>query len=230
MPNHIKNRITFNTSIDIVEQIFQIFNTHVKATLRKSYDGNIVCENQDKSLGWFDLKTGLFHQRDKEDVLGLPEGYEMEISPARNVFPDFEKIIPPPDTEEYKAVANSENMHNSNNWYNWNRANWGTKWNSYEHNKEAFNVFTFETAWSGVPNLIKKMSESFPEVEILYEYADEDTGYNCGEITFLKGEIIQDITPKSGSKEAYELAFKLRPCNKEYYELVDGKYMSKDDA
>lgn len=114
-------------------------------------------------------------------------------------------------------------------WYDWSIANWGTKWNTYECERESYATFTFETAWSGILNMIQRMSAGCPGIQIRYEYADEDIGYNCGEYTLLDGEIIHENTPEGGSREAYELAFKLRPEYRDYYELKDGVYVGKED-
>ncbi|MNL31048.1 hypothetical protein D3C87_1528170 [compost metagenome] len=113
-------------------------------------------------------------------------------------------------------------------WHDWSCKNWGTKWNSYECNKISKNVYEFDTAWSGVYDLINKMSVQFPDVKIEYEYSDEDTGSNCGYATFIngKGEFIR---LKSQSKEAYDLAFKLRPDNLQNFELIGGNWISKDE-
>jgi hypothetical protein len=113
-------------------------------------------------------------------------------------------------------------------WYGWSVENWGTKWNSSECEKISDTVFDFVTAWSGVPKLIEKMSCEFPDVKISYEYSDEDTGCNCGIGNYLNGEV-EFRRLENSSIEAYELAFKLRPDNKEYYQLVDGKYKYVDD-
>lgn len=59
---------------------------------------------------------------------------------------DFNNLITPSDTEWY---------HKDDNWYNWNIANWGTKWNAYDvvlneaiDNDHPFLGYTFTTAWS----------------------------------------------------------------------------------
>lgn len=108
-------------------------------------------------------------------------------------------------------------------WYDWCVENWGTKWNSYSCEKLDDNVFTFETAWSGVPKIIEAMSKGFPSVEFKYAFADEDTGNNVGLMIFKDGLINENI-PEGGSKEAYDMAFELHPDSKEYYELIDGEY------
>lgn len=115
-------------------------------------------------------------------------------------------------------------------WYSWNRENWGTKWNSYSNKKISDNEFEFETAWRGVEDLIRRLSEMFPNVTIEYKYADEDSGCNVGIGTFKRG--VGEITNfENLSKEAYDLYFELNPNEKEYYEWVDDnyKYVNEDN-
>jgi hypothetical protein len=108
-------------------------------------------------------------------------------------------------------------------WYDWSCKYWGTKWNSSECKKYADNVYDFTTAWSGVPDLIEKMSKAAPLVKIIYKYSDEDTGHNCGIGEYQNG-VIYFNKMEGGSKESYEMAFELRPDRKENYKLVDDGY------
>jgi len=124
--------------------------------------------------------------------------------------------------DEKELVARAIDCYNQTGyfyWYEWCPENWGTKWNSYSCNNLEDNIFTFETAWSGVPELLSKMLVDFPDVQIFYQYADEDTGSNCGQGYLPDCKELEDC-----SLSAYELAFELRPDDKEYYTLVDGKY------
>lgn len=108
-------------------------------------------------------------------------------------------------------------------WYEWSINNWGTKWNCYECKKISDTVYEFDTAWAGVPMLIELISKEFPEVKFKYEFSDEDTGANCGIAEYLNGEILFKKL-ENYSKEAYELAFKLKPEDKKYFKLVNDKY------
>lgn len=108
-------------------------------------------------------------------------------------------------------------------WYEWSIKHWGTKWNCSECEKIDENVFEFQTAWSGVPDLIEKMSCEFPSIKITYEWSDEDTGCNCG-IGQYHGDNANLIRLENSSKEAYELCFKLWPHKKENYQLVGDTY------
>ena len=108
-------------------------------------------------------------------------------------------------------------------WYEWSIATWGTKWNAYNQEFDEPNIIWFDTAWSGVPQLIQKLSEIFPDVEFHYAYADEDPGSNVGRGTFKNGEIDMDI-PENGSNEAFEIMFFVKPEMEEYFELTDEGY------
>lgn len=234
MPNHIKNRLIILGSKDQVKKVIDSFGTHHPAKLSRAYCGDIICKKSEKDrmrFGWFNERTGIFQQRDEEDVLGLPDGWEFETEEAFCHFPDFEKIIPPPKNIFRGDLGEAERVMCDNegrpNWYDWNRENWGTKWNCYNCKKQDDNIYTFETAWNGVPNLIEALSKMMPKIEFIYEYSDENVGYNVGSYT-MKNGITKKSVPEEGSKEAYDLSFKLRPDYREYYVLVDGEYEPKD--
>lgn len=237
MPNHIKNRIEVIGTNEQVKAFFEMFNTHVPSTLDLNYEGNTICikstpDSNNYSIGWLNETTGVFKRRGESDVNGLPDGWERRYTVPFDHFPDFNKVIPQPDNIFNGDLGAAEEAmclrEGRPTWYDWNNENWGTKWNSYSCHKESDNVFTFETAWKGVPNIVTKMSVLYPDVELIYEYADEDTGHNIGSYVFKNGWVKQNqIT--SGSREAYELAFKLRPEDSEYYQLVNGNYEYKED-
>lgn len=229
MPNYIKNRIIIHATPEICQSIFDKFNTRYEASLYTAHDNRVICKKEDASLfsvGWFNTKNGEFETREDGISIGIPEGWEMEIRKAFNHFPDFNKIIPYPDCDEYNDIPCQEAVRNSPNWWlTWNRKNWGTKWNSSECIQETYNSFTFVTAWNGVPKLMLELSKQNEGVEFEYEYADEDTGSNCGAFLFKNGEVKKSNEPLNDSLEAWELAFKLRPHYKKDYQLVDGKYV-----
>lgn len=93
------------------------------------------------------------------------------------------------------------------NWYRWCILNWGSKWNAYDsyitEQGDCCAAIKFFTAWSGVPNIINKLTEMFPTFTFEYKYADEDMGYNCGECYGNNGEFSFN-TFVGGSDEAME--------------------------
>lgn len=93
-------------------------------------------------------------------------------------------------------------------WYEWCNEHWGTKWNAYGYhalNSKA-DTMVFFTAWGSVPKLIAALSKRYPDQEIVYRWADEDLGYNVGEMTFKNGEEIDSDIPLNSSRTAYEMA------------------------
>lgn len=77
-----------------------------------------------------------------------------ELIGGPNCF-EFERLIPPP-AHMYRGDlihigARSDDRDFPCNWYSWNNANWGTKWNAYDvsHAVEADKaVISFDTAWA----------------------------------------------------------------------------------
>lgn len=232
MPNHVTSRIKLVGSEEKVREIIKKYGTEVPARLNLTADEEeIICKDSNKpdswSCGWYNPKTGIFitgHGDTRKEVQGLPEGWEMGITPAYTHFPDLDKVVPEPDEVKQTHGASGWNP----DWMAWRREHWGTKWNTYEPVKVSDNTFEFQTAWNGIPAIIKEMSKNFPDVYFIYMYADEDTGSNTGMGIFYNG--MGGVgTPENQSIEAYNLAFELNPHQKEYYELVDGQYRFTDE-
>lgn len=231
MPNHVKNRLVIFGTNDQVEEVFKKYNTHLEAQLSLTHNGDIVCFKEDGSVGWFNKSTGIFTTRENRDgVIGLPDGYKFRISPAKDIFPDFDKIIPHPRCDEYNDLPSQSVARNSPNWWmTWNRKYWGTKWGGYSYEQLKFGAYTFETAWNGVPDLMLELSKQNPELEFEYTYSDEDSGYNVGKYQFKAGEVLMALEPDGGTKEAYDICFELKPYEKEYYKLVGETYEYIDE-
>lgn len=229
MPNHVKNRLKINGTNQQIKEVFEKYNTHIEACINTAYDGDAICKNKLETkftVGWINLNTGVFKTRDENsERIGLPENWEIELSQPRNCFPDFDKIITHPRCDEYNDIPNQHAVCESPNWWGtWNRANWGTKWNSYAHITEDFGMYTFETAWSGVPELMLKLSKQNPDIKFEYAYSDEDSGHNVGKFVFINGEVISAFEPEGGTIEAYDIYFELRPEQRANYQLVNNKY------
>lgn len=135
---------------------------------------------------------------------------------------DFNKITPMPKWIFSGNLGREEEQKygKQNCWYEWCLKNWGTKWNAYDQEfNKITNTLYFDTAWSGVPELISKLAWIFPNVKIDYSWADEDLGYNVGKCSFKDTEVwCKEI--QSGSKEAYELAFDIKGIEPKEYGYV----------
>lgn len=118
-------------------------------------------------------------------------------------------------------------------WYQWCVKAWGTKWNAYSFgdDRDTESIVYFETAWSAPKELMRLLSEQFSDVKIHLTWADEDTGSNAGRMEFQAGKELVKFEPENQSKEAYGIAFEMRPDYQADYEFVDGQYqyIEEDD-
>jgi len=170
------------------------------------------------SDGWLSPMDNQFssHTLFKDHLDKMREFFEKNPSRKEETLKNF-----------LQGVENYVN-HGHGSWYSWNVANWGTKWNTYSCKKINDNVFEFETAWSGVRDMIEKISYKFPTVTFIYEWADEDTGSNVGRL-YIKNNTFVPTNYIPTSNEAYELAFKLNPEIMRYYKKQNGLYVHEED-
>lgn len=91
----------------------------------------------------------------------------------------------------------------------WSVANWGTKWNAYGYDEytdySGCDELTFKTAWSAPHPILKKLSELFPDISFKHQWADEDIGMNCGERSYLGGEITDWFIPEGTQATEFAL-------------------------
>ena len=137
---------------------------------------------------------------------------------------DFEKLIPMPE-DVYRGPLGRDEMKQypgEKNWYDWSVNNWGTKWNAYGYDylPQKDDALVFNTAWSAVPQVIAKLSETYPEVTVDYCWADEDFGSNTGRLQFKNGEVIDGYIPDDQSPEAYEFAAAIQDLSLEDFGLA----------
>jgi len=135
----------------------------------------------------------------------------------------------PEDTGMFKKCCEIYHETGYAYWYDWTCAKWGTKWNAYDCEVEGDNLITWNTAWSGVPDLMKTASKEFPNVTLVYEYADEDIGSNVGTFLIKGGDILAKDQPLGGSVQAYKLSLRLMPEYRDCYKLVGGVYVYEDE-
>lgn len=203
MPNHITNRLTI---IGTEEQVAQV-------------RAEIKGEREDQYID--------FHK-----IAPIPKELEGTISPMRIISQEEydiqEKKIATDDLTENErnwgfsrsltqALADEyKKKFGHCDWYGWQTANWGTKWNGYDQYSDDTNVIEFNTAWSTPYNLLVNLSKKYPQVTFEVEYADEDFGYNVGKYVLLDGETIDQNIPDGGSQEAIEMAMDIKG-DEEYY-------------
>lgn len=224
MPNHVRNRLVIKAAESQIKEVTEFLKGE---------------PNEDGSPCYIDFNK----------ILPMPDALQIESSSKGEMgeailskkgcfgltYPELQKRFDEMTPEEQDECLKIGRQYRSNRkkyghttWYDWANANWGTKWNAYNQKRTAENEIWFDTAWSCVAGLIGKLSEKFPDVTFLYTWADEDTGQNCGQIFARNGQGWVSA-PEGGSKEAYEIAFEMRPEIRCYYVFKDGEYKYNDD-
>lgn len=118
---------------------------------------------------------------------------------------DFDKIIPMPKDLFMGAIGPVEQeLYGTNNWMDWSRANWGTKWNAFRFEDDLDDHdpgrIVFVTA-NGAPHpVLKKLSEMYPDIIMRHQWADDNVGCNCGERTYKGGQLIDEYIPDYGRR------------------------------
>lgn len=122
------------------------------------------------------------------------------------------------DLEDGAKALENERLYGSTDWYAWANKHWGTKWNAYGQSiktiegdeiKRPHTQITFDTAWGTPLPIFVKLSQMFPKVIFLVDYADEDTGHNCGTLS-IKGGIAKSLYSGNGDMTAMLFAYKVQ--------------------
>ena len=222
MPNYVTNRLEINADREAVQNVMNFLKG-------ENYDDGTPCYIDFNNI--IPMPKELLIEASSSGELGMQYIIAMQRKPFNSL--DDLKVIQWVESQEGKAkkevlqlgrtYLKNREKYGYPTWYEWSIATWGTKWNALHQDFEEPNVLWFDTAWSGVPRLIQKLSEIFPDIEFHYAYADEDLGYNVGRGTVRNGEI--DMTfPEGGSNEAFEIVFFVKPGLDEYFELTDEGY------
>jgi hypothetical protein len=104
---------------------------------------------------------------------------------------DFNLVVPPP-AEYPKAQAIDEDL-TFPDWYEWNCANWGTKWNATRTKRITNTIVRFDTAWATPYPVMKKLAESSGE-SLQIEWRDEHDGGRIEHKLTLNPDGTEDYT------------------------------------
>jgi hypothetical protein len=109
----------------------------------------------------------------------------------------FHSFVPmPDDVFRGNLSMEDEKKHpGEKNWLGFCRENWGTKWDctrvAIEDGEEGGKVIHFDTAWSPPTPILDKISQLFPELSIVHEFADEGWGF-VGENLYENGGLASE--------------------------------------
>lgn len=223
MPNHITNVITINgVSKERTAEIIGTVKSDEEGIRHHSIDFNklipmpeeLKVESGSRSNQALKLYQEFLAESQALSTMNLTKSMpESEYSTAASeLVKKYEKLsVNDSDLLSFgKQIYSNIQKYGSPDWYDWSIRNWGSKWNSYGYDDEPFhdeeNQIEFLTAWSNVEPIMERLSQTFPDAEFFYQWADEDFGSNVGQQTWQNGETIDELIPENISAEAYELA------------------------
>ena len=83
----------------------------------------------------------------------------------------------------------------TDNWYDWQYNNWGTKWDIDNVNVDCEDdyllEYDFATAWSSPIAWLEKVAEQYPKLDFTIKYEEEEMGF-MGKVKASGGKIISD--------------------------------------
>lgn len=235
MPNHVTNLITFGTDSGSLAAFQKMLHDmRADGGPLGSFDFNKLIPMPESLNIEASSRTDSGLKLYQEFMRERAAVTKSDMSPARKeqAITELDRKWRPRRLNDPITWALGEKAYNNirkygcPTWYEWANKNWGTKWNAYQccPLRDSDDTMGFLTAWSAVPVIMKKLSEKYPEQTITYRWADEDVGSNVGEIILKGGEIIEDHTPVSGSREAYEMASDIMGIDLAEF----GLYLNKD--
>lgn len=232
MPNHVTNEITINGTPEQIKAVRDFmrseenpFDFSKLSAMPKGLEGTqspcrIISQaeydTQERAIALLNKKVAngqpLTQEEESKVKWGFSRGITQEMS---------DELM-----EKYGF----------NNWYDWQLAHWGTKWNSYDHflmdeEDEENELFGFSTAWSHPIPIMESLSIKFPTIKFSVRFADEDFGYNLGEYDILDGLIENENFPEGGSLQAKMLALDIQGGEDHYmYDQFVDDYLEEEDG
>lgn len=230
MPNHVTNRITLSGDKDRIRAMLKVIKNDEVGIGTVDFNKIIPMPESLNIEAGSSTDRGLKAYWDFIEVYTFGKPAKQALESLKNIPVESEqaflrqrKDIRRDEWELGKKAWQNIQNYGSPSWYEWAYANWGTKWNAYgyDENEDYSNndELSFQTAWSAPHPILTKLSEMFPDIEFTHKWADEDIGANCGERTYLAGEVIGEDIPDYG-KRSYEFAAEVLDCDLLDYGLV----------
>lgn len=116
--------------------------------------------------------------------------YQFEMAERQLGF-SFHSFIPIPTEDYWDYVGKDGKL--VQNWYDWNRKNWGTKWDAYEisivADSDLQNTFNFQTAWAPPVPVFEAMVAQYPNLKFSIRW-EEEQGFG-GEFEGVNGKLVE---------------------------------------
>lgn len=239
MPNHIQNKLAVTGKTEEVEKFLESIKGEKEVIDFNKIEPmpSILKDTEESSRTNNAIFYYLSVTNKKEYInkmLRYSDIYTMDRF-AKNTEKELQEYLE--IGEKYFKIYKETN---STTWYDWSLKHWGTKWNAYDtfadditrniaDKSKSSVILFFQTAWCGVPELIEKMVNMFPELYFEYLYADEDMTYNCGEGYGDAKQGFHFGALENGSEDAFQCYLECWEEDEDDFALVDGCWVFKDN-
>ena len=111
---------------------------------------------------------------------------------------------PHPGSKESKALVEK---YGSDNWYDWNVKNWGTKWDveAEINDDDGLCMISFDSAWSPPIDAIAELSKQFPKLHFSLKYFEPGCVF-AGEANCKAGKVNDNFYEGTDNEEYREIA------------------------
>lgn len=145
---------------------------------------------------------------------------------------DSELILIPCENNTYEKCKSLKEEFGSDNWYDWNINNYGTKWDievlkSDSVVEDEFFQCFFDTAWSPPSSFLYNLQNKFQELDIKLTYnieGSDDCGIFYSDVYEIDGKKIKSI-----SNEEDEVTYISEDGRDIYFNNDDGEWHYHDD-
>lgn len=207
MPNHVENHIEYSGDARQIKTMLESIKTDEYGIGTVDFNKIIPMPKSLNIEAGSKTNRGLKAYKEFIDMYTFGRSAEDAEKALENIPVDSENAFLSQRTdivkEEWelgKTAWQNIRQYGAPTWYEWSVANWGTKWNAYGYDEytdySGCKELTFETAWSAPHPIIKKLSGLFSNISFKHQWADEDIGMNCGERSYLGGEITDWFIPE----------------------------------
>ena len=207
MPNHLMSKIHFSGDQSRIDELLEsikgdetLFDFNRVIPMPESLNIEASSRTDSGLRAYRDFIT--MYTMDgtiEKDLLNIPKEKE-------GIFLKTRPDIKLDEWNLGRTAFQNEQKYGSKSWFEFHIQQWGSKWNSYNSEMAEDNTIEFCTAWTNVKPVVIALSQKFPDIEMKYQWADEDIGLNMGDVTFKGGECIDEISFENDSKEAFEFA------------------------
>lgn len=172
----------------------------------------------------------------KEDVQAFVEnvkGSEKFETEGREF--DFNHFIPQPDNIFRENIGSDKKREldaiGVPNWYDWNNANWGTKWNAHcdflDDSHDDSITYNLSTAWAFPSPVIQAMIDKYPNLQFLIEGEEESLEY--GVYVDSANEIWEEEEPMHWDEDEEREVYWSNDCNAWCYMDDDTEVADQED-